>query len=248
MPSVHTFKFLGLATLLALSGSFSVYGLTSEVAPESLLKRMSDEIASLDHFIVRGEVYADARLPAGQIIQNASDVTLRIRRPDAMRLTLRTIDGAKELYFSNSVLTLYSEVEKFYAQADIVGDIDAAADFAVNKVGIDAPMLDLLSNNVATQLQQDAEKVQYIGQDMIRGSKHDHVAIRMPEVDVQIWIAATGKSLPGKMVISSKWEGGSPRTVVFFNWQTEPDFPSGTLKFETPSDASEVDFLLEHSE
>jgi hypothetical protein len=248
MCGLKTLKSMGLAILVTLPGVFPVHVFAAEIEPESLLKRMSDEIADLDRFEVHGEAYADARLPAGQIIQYASDVTLRIRRPDAMRLTLRTIDGAKELYFGNGVLTLFSDIEKFYAQTEVAGDIEAAANFAVDKVGIDAPLLDLLSNNVASQLQQDAEMVQSLGQDMIRGSKYDHVAIRMPEVDVQIWIASKGKPLPGKMVISSKWEGGAPRMVVFFNWDTNPDFPSSTLKFVPPADASKVDFLLEHWE
>jgi hypothetical protein len=239
---------LGAVILVMLTGVLVSKPFAEELDARALLERMSSEIAGLQQFIVRGEAYADARLPAGQIIQHASDVTLRIRRPDAMRLTVRTIDGAKELYFGGGLLALYSEMENLYAQAEVKGGIDKAADFAVNEVGIDAPMLDLLSNNIAERLQKDAQAVQYLGQDIIRGKQMDHVAIRLPEIDVQIWVASEGRSLPGKMVISSKWEGGSPRTSVFFDWNTDPGFTDEAIRFVPPANASEIDFLLENSQ
>jgi hypothetical protein len=230
-----------IAIMLAGSSSLSA----EEVDARALLGRMSEEIAGLDSFVLRGEAYVDARLAAGQLIEHSSEVTMRIRRPDLMRLTMADGEGVKELYFGGGLLTLYSQKENFYTQAKIPGGIEAAADFAVNEVGIDAPMLDFLSNSIASRLQQDAEKVQYLGPSLIRGNTFDHVAIRLPEIDVQIWIAAKGLPLPGKMVISSKWEGGSPRTVVFFSWDTEPDFPADNVKFVPPQDATEIELVLD---
>jgi hypothetical protein len=248
MFGLKTLKILGLTALMNLSGVFSLQSLAEEIDPKALLKGMSDEIAGLERFVVRSEAHIDTRLPAGQIIQHTSDVTLRIHRPNAMRLTLSTINGRKELYFSNGLLTLFSDIQKFYAQQKVEGDIEAAVDFAVNDVGIDLPMLDFLSNNIASRMQQDADEVQYLGQDLVDGSRHHHIGIRLPEVDVQIWVASTGKPLPGKMVLSAKWEGGAPRTVLFFTWETEPDFPAESVKFSPPADAKKIEFLLEPSE
>ena len=61
--------------------------------------------------------------------------------------------------------------------------------------------------------------------------------------DVQIWIASEGRPLPGKLVISSKWEGGSPRFVAFFKWDTDPAFEPDLFTFDPPDGAVRIEFL-----
>ncbi len=236
-----------IAGLAILSASF-LANMTSagDEDPRALLKQMSAEISGLNSFVLRGELYSDARLEAGLLIEHASEVTMRVRRPNAMRLTVSTLENVKELYFGEGLLTFYTSKDNFYAQTKAPGDIAETADFAVNKVGIDAPLLDFLSTSLAARLQEDAQEVQYMGPSLIRGQRYHHIAIRLPEIDVQIWVAAKGRPLPGKMALSSKWEGGAPRTVTFFEWDTAPEFPSGKLKFTPPKDSSEIEFVLDN--
>ena len=238
--------FRWLATLAIVWVSLFT-GMASAEDPDAsaLIKKMSAEISGLNTFILHGELYSDARLEAGQIIEHASTATLRVRRPNVMRLTIRTRESVKELHFAEGELTFYNDLNNFYAQTKAPGDIAATADFAVNKVGIDTPMLDFLSDSLAARLQENAQEVQYLGQSLMRGQHYHHIAIRLPEIDVQIWVASKGKPLPGKMVISSKWEGGAPRTVMFFDWDTAPQFRSGSLEFVPPEGASEIEFLLD---
>jgi hypothetical protein len=60
---------------------------------------------------------------------------------------------------------------------------------------------------------------------------------------MQIWIASEGRPLPGKLVISSKWEGGSPRFVAFFKWDTDPAFEPDLFTFDPPDGAVRIEFL-----
>ena len=88
------------------------WGLVANVAfaqepdPRQLLEQMSKEIASLDKFMITGDAYADARLDAGLIIEHTSQATMRVRKPDAVRITNTTVDEVKELYFGSGVLSL----------------------------------------------------------------------------------------------------------------------------------------------
>ena len=70
-----------------------------------MLHQMSAEIASLDGFVISGDAYTDDRLDAGQIIEHSMDVTMRMSRPNAMRITNRDAESTKEIYFGNGVLT-----------------------------------------------------------------------------------------------------------------------------------------------
>ena len=118
-------------------------------------------------------------------------------------------------------------------------------DFAVNEVGIEAPLLDLVSQDVAGHLLEDAEEISYLGTSLVRGEIFHHVAIRFAEIDMQVWIAAEGLPLPGKISMISKWEGGAPRFVAFLTWDVDPDIPDGTFDFEAPDGAVEIDFLFD---
>ena len=243
MKELNSFKQAGTLVVLCVLTCYPIGNIYAQddQATEILLG-MSAEIASLDKFIITGDVYADDRLDAGQIIEHSMDVTMRMNRPNAMRITNRDAESTKEIYFRNGVLTVYSKTSNFYAQEDLPGGVDAAAIFAVNELGIDAPLLDFVFNDVADHLLEDAEAVDYFGLSLSRGKTYHHIGIRAPEIDLQFWIAAEGPPLPGKMAISAKWEGGSPRTVFFFSWDTEPDFDRSLFSFEPPAGSTRIEF------
>jgi hypothetical protein len=211
-----------------------------------ILHQMSAEIASLDGFIISSDAYTDDRLDAGQIIEHSMDVTMRLdRRNEAMRITNRDAESTKEIYFEDGVLTVFGNSKNFYAQKDLLKGVDAAAGFAVNELGIDAPLLDFVFNDVASHLLEDAEVVDYFGLSLFRGKTYHHIGVRAPDVDLQFWIAAEGPPLPGKMAISAKWDGGSPRSVFFFSWDTKPDFGRNSFSFEPPAGSTRIEFDLD---
>ena len=227
---------------LIFYGLFANPAWADEPDPRVLLKRMSDEVAGLQSFIINGDAYADARLEAGLIIEHTSQATMRVRKPGTVRITNKTSEDVKELFFSSDLLTVYTQSRNFYGQVEVPGGTKAAFDYAVDEMGIDLPMLDFVSGDVAGKILTDATDVMYIGKSLIRGSEYEHIVIRTPEIDIQLWIAVEGRPLPGKMSLSAKWDGGAPRTVVFMDWDTEPDFPDGVLQFEPPEGAVKISF------
>lgn len=241
----HWFKRVALIVIVGVMTSFDAGWVhAQDEDATTILKRMSDAIAALDKFIITGDGYVDARLDAGQIIEQSMDVTMRMNRPDAMRITNRSAESTKEIYFGSGVLTVYSQTENFYAQSDVPADVDAAVSFVVNELGLDAPLLDFASRDVANHLLKDAQTVDYLGLSRFRDNIYHHIGARMAEVDLQFWVAAEGPPLPGKLVISSKWEGGSPRSVFFLHWNTDPDFGRKSFSFDPPAGATRIEFDL----
>ena len=230
------------AIAFLICGLFANIAAAQEPDPRDVLKRMGEAIASLDSYRLSGDAYADARLDAGLIIEHASQATLTVRKPDSVRITNTTSEEHKELYFGSGVLSIYTRSMNFYGQTEVPEGVGTALDYAVNEIGIDAPMLDFVSGEVAERLLVDATDVQYIGTSLIRGDIYDHVSIRTAEIDIQLWIATEGQPLPGKMALSAKWDGGAPRTVVFMSWDTDPDIPQGSLVFDPPEGATKINF------
>ena len=250
MLSTKIRRSIWLAIAMAVAaGPFAASASAEEVDAKALLKRMSKEIAGLDRFVVEGDAYADARLEAGLIIEHASQVTLRLsREPASIRITNRNAEDTNEVYFEDGLLSVYNDSHSFYAQTAIPKDLDSMLDFAVNDMDIEVPLLDFISGNVADSLLQDADDVRYLDTSLIRDTVYHHVGIRSAEMDVQIWVAAEGPPLPGKLAISSKWEGGSPRFVAFFNWDANPTFSPNLFKFDPPDGAVEIDFVATATE
>ena len=180
------------ALVIIASGALAHSASAQELDPSELLSRMGAEVAEPYRFILSGEAYADARLRAGQIIQNSSEVTMLVRKPDSMHLTRHDSEDTKDLYFSGGVLSIYTESLNYYAQKKVPDDLGVAVDFAVDEIGIDAPLLDFVSNDMATNLPADADELRHLGTSLIRGKLYEHVTIRSSEVDVQIWIATEG--------------------------------------------------------
>jgi len=215
----------------------------AEADPNLLLQEMSQTISGLDLFVIHGEAFVDAGLGRGQIIEQASQVTARVMRPSALRITNQDAEGSKELHFVDGMLSINTQPRNFYAQTEIPEQIEAAVEFAMNNLDIDAPLLDLLTRNPADTFTRDAESVQHLGPSLIRGALHHQIAIRGPEVDLQIWIAIDGPALPGKIAMASRWEYGQPGFVAFMRWELDPVIPEGSLAFRPPSGAVRIDFI-----
>ena len=225
---------------IAVCGLFGNFAIAQEPDPRELLSRMSLEIAGLEQFAISGDAYSDARVDAGLIIEHPAQATMQVRKPDSVKITNRTAEDLKELYFTSNQLTIYTQSKNFFGQIEIPEGIEDSLSFAVDELGIDAPMIDFVAGNVAERMLATATEVLYMDKSLIRDKMYEHVVIRTPDVDVQIWIAAEGPPLPGKMALSAKWDGGAPRTVVFMEWDTAPDFADGTFDFEAPDGAVEI--------
>jgi hypothetical protein len=225
----------------AISGSV----LAQEPDPKELLARMSAEIAKLDSFVLSGDAYADASLGAGQIIEHSYDASMSVRKPSELRMTNRNSEFTGEIFFDNGVLTVFNSGRNFYAKRPIPDGFENAVNFALNDLGIKAPLLELITQNFSDLVAQEGTDVEYLGTSLFRNEVHDHIAVRGPEVDMQIWIATDGRPLPRKMALSSKWEVGAPRFVTFLEWDTSPRFSSDSFKFVPPDGATEIKFIPE---
>ena len=227
--------------VIAVCGLFGNFAAAQEPDPRELLSRMSNEIASLQQFRIDGDAYADARLDAGLIHENSTQATMRVSKPDSVRITNRTAEEVKELYFKSNELTIYTEPKNFYGQIQFPEETTNGLEYAVEELDIDVPMMDFVREDVAERMLATATEVIYIGRSLVRDNEYEQIVIRTPEVDVQMWIATEGPPLPGKMALSAKWDGGSPRTVVFMKWDTAPDFPDDVFDFEPPDGAVKID-------
>jgi hypothetical protein len=236
--------FLTCASLFASTVAADDHGRQDNKALD-VLKSMSTYTESLDQVVISGVSFTDARLDGGLMVSNTTEVKISIDRPGSLRIS--SFDGAQkmEIFFHDGTLTVFNTQNKFYAQADIPNEIEAALEFALEELDVEAPLMDLIYADVSTHLIGSMETVLYLtDQARVGGSDCHHIAIRGPESDVQIWVEEGDRPVPRKIMITSKWEGGSPRYTANMNWVTDPKIDQETFEFKAPEGSQNIGFAL----
>ena len=249
MITRHKLPFALLALLLCFSSLIAQAGDAQQDAKAiDILKQMAAFKSSLDKVTIRGVTFTDARLGAGLMVSNSEEVRVSINKPGSLQITNFDGESSKSLYFDDGTLTVISSAANLYAQASIPKDIDAALEFSLEELGIEAPLMDMIYQDASAHLISSNETILYLTNKSRVGKTDCHqIAIRGPEADVQLWIEEGDRPLVRKIVITSKWEGGSPRFIANLHWETNPKFDPGYFEFKAPEGATKIKFVRESS-
>jgi hypothetical protein len=230
--------FLGVGATLAQSTDAPRDAKAIEV-----IKNMSAYASQLDQVVIRGTTYTDARLEAGLMVSNTAETEMIIDRPGSLYTS--SFDGVdkKEIFFYDGLVTVFSSEKNFYAQASIPKDIEAAASFALEEMDIEAPFLDLIYRDVGSRLMNSDDAIHYLtDKSRVDGVDCHHIAIRGPEIDLQLWVVEGDKPVLRRIMITSKWEGGAPRFIGNMRWDTAPKIDSNVFKFKAPQGSTNIGF------
>jgi len=241
------FPIFVLALILTFSAAMAqAGGVRQDAKAIEVLKHMAAYKTTFDQVVIKGVTFTDARLGAGLMVSNSEEVHVSMSRPGS--ILINTFDGEsnKGLYFHNGLLTVFDSANKLYAQATIPNEIDTALEFALEELDVEAPMMDLLFKDTSTQLIGSDETILYLtDKSRVGGTDCHQIAIRGPETDVQLWVEEGDHPLPLKIMITSKWEGGTPRLVANLHWETDPEFKPGLFEFKAPEGAMKIEFVKE---
>ncbi|MEJ8810535.1 DUF2092 domain-containing protein [Variovorax ureilyticus] len=219
---------------------------SSDIDPHAtqLLRRMTEYLAGLKHFSVDSDSTLEVVLTTGQKLQFDTAATATIRRPDRLRAERRGEVVDQVFYYDGASLTLFNLANRRYATVPAPATLDAALDFARDRLDIVAPASDLLATNAFERLTQDLVGAMVVGTSVIGGASTTHLAFRSPEVDFQVWVQDGDRPLPRKYVITTRRVEGMPQFAVTLNrWNLDPKVPDSLFAFAPPKDAKRIDFL-----
>lgn len=208
-----------------------------------VLQAMAQYKTSLNTAVFTGTILADARLDAGLIVSNASELKVTVKRPASLHFWKFDGVDTRELYFHDGLLTVFNTGYGFYAQAEIPNEIDAALEFAFEELEVEAPLMELVKSDPLSDLVEDTDVVVYLtDKARIAGVDCHHIVIRTDESDVQLWVEEGDRPLPRRISITIKWEGGAPRFVAELTWETDPDIGDDAFRFNPPEGARQIEF------
>ena len=199
---------------------------------------MAAHKSSLDQVTIKDVTFIDARLGGGLMVSNSEEVRESINRPGSMYISSFDGETRKGLFFHDGLLTVYNSEKNLYAQANIPKDIDAAVEFALEELNVEAPLMDMIYKDASAHLINSDETILYLTDNSrVGGADYHHIAIRGPEADFQLWVEEGDRPVVRKIMITSKWDGGSPRFTANLHWDTKPKFEPGLFEFKAPEDA-----------
>jgi hypothetical protein len=105
------------------------------------------------------------------------------------------------------------------------------------------PYLAVLMSNPYAALTKDLGGALYVGHSIIDGVKTEHLALRAPGVDWEIWIGAEDR-LP-RLVQAKYVELGKAPTITtrFRDWSLSPAIPAGTFTLEKAATARQIEYV-----
>jgi hypothetical protein len=211
---------------------------------DSIVKKMSNYMASLKQFSAETQNSYESILDSGQKLTFINNVKILIKRPGSLYAHRKGTIRNQEFFIHDKILTLYSHNLNMYATTTVPAIIPEALDYATEELGLNTPGSDIFLPDIYSALMEEVTSGTYLGKSVLNGITCHHVAFRSSEVDWQMWIEDGARPIPRRYIITSKWLTGAPEyTVDIIKFDTETGIPDSKFIFTPPKGASHIQFL-----
>jgi hypothetical protein len=175
------------------------------------------------------------------------DMLQRVAFEQGSRLYWATLndDAATETaWCEGGTFTMIRQPANVWGQVKVPVSLPSAISTVADEYGVSVPFVDILAGEAADLwLGDDVEWVDYIGEAWAEGHWTDHVALRRPGADIQLWFRADDEPFPIKMTIVRTDDEGLPAfSARFREWKTQ--IPDGSIPdFAPPEDAEQLEIV-----
>ena len=173
------------------------------------------------------------------------EIKIKIDRPGSM--FIEKFDGlhTKKIYIHNGKLTVFNSEKNFYARAEVPENIQDAMQYAMEEFELDTPLAELFFRRFCNCTDyRTRDTLMYLtDKSRISGVDCHHIAVRGAEIDLQLWVEEGDSPAPRKMIMTMKWEGGSPRQTALMEWTSTSDLDPNVFDFKAPEGAQEIRFV-----
>ena len=235
-----------LALLLAVPGARAQTTATAnpvDPAAVQALKDMGAHLQSLQRFRVTTDLSGERVLDDGQKLQHSATAQMDVQRPNKLRARMTSARSERQLIFDGKTVTLVTPAQKYYSTVAFTGTLADLVEQLEERYGVEVPLSDLFVWGTPLAPLDKIESAMNAGQDFIGDDLCDHYVFRQGKIDWQLWITASGKPLPRKIVITSRADEARPQSVHLIDWNLKPAFSEVTFRFTPPKGATQVEIV-----
>jgi hypothetical protein len=221
---------------------------TDSVDPDALAiaSRAGDFLREARRFSFSAESGYEVVQADGYKLEFGSTRRYVVQRPDSVRVETEPREGDRRLtLFDGKTLIQVDLGENAYARADLEKprDIDFVIDLVRERLDAPLPLAELLRNNPRQAIEDSLELAAVVGRERLRGVECDHLALRNPDADLQLWIEAGARPVVRRIVITYRNLQGQPSFWADLDdWSFAPELTTDTFRYTPPEGAERVRF------
>ena len=211
-----------------------------------VIQRHIDFMQNHQVLMTEALVSYEAVQEAGQKLHFDLLQRLAIQRPDKLHWVTLNDDGSTDsAWFSDGTFTMLKQPANVWGQIDVPHTIPEMVNRIVDEYDLDVPFRDLLAGDAAEiWLGDDITSVWWVGEAWVEGHWTDHVAVRKPGVDFELWVRKGDEPFLAKMAIVFTDEEGQPTYVARFRkWATAVTDGTTLFTFTPPQDAEQIEIV-----
>ncbi len=206
------------------------------------LRKMGAFLRNLQAFAVKSQMTTDDVLASGQKVQYGSVVTMKVRRPDHMRIDIDGDRRNEKMFYDGKTFTVLGARAGLFAQFDAPPTLGELKTVLEKRYGIDLPLADLFYWGTDQDGTAAIKSATLVGTSMVGGVSCDHYAIHQTDLDWEIWIEQGGRTLPRKLVLTTTTERSQPQHIMVLDWDITPKLTDEAFFFAAPASAHRIEF------
>ena len=139
--------------------------------------------------------------PNGELLHVVHTTKTVVRRPDRLLVDVTGDDGATKLIYDGKTLVVYSVDSKKYSSALVPGKIDGMLPVAEERMGMDFPLADFLTDNPEKSVLSGVTSGGQVGMATIDGVPCRHFFFsQSSDLDLELWLEDNERSLPRRVL------------------------------------------------
>lgn len=245
MSTAYARPALIIAVALLLVGIAPSAARAEDKSAAARLEAMANLLAKAQRLGVVVDCSYDVVQSSGQKIEFGERRTLRLRRPDRVRVDVTRRDGARRgMIFDGTQLTTFDLDQKVYSTVARPGTLDAALTYYTQDLNMRLPLRELFAADLPQALKEVLSSARLVGKETLGEIATDHIAMRGKTADVQIWIARDGHPLPQRILLTYRQADGQPQFAAnFHGWTFDPEVSDAAFTFAPPPGAEKISIL-----
>jgi hypothetical protein len=213
-----------------------------DAATSTALTRMSETLKSKEFsFRVRTvRAYVGGN---GELLHIAHTTKTVVRRPDRLAAEVVGDDVSSKVFYNGKTLVVYGATQKQYASVPAPGEIGGMLDVAENRMKIDFPLADLLTDNPGKSLLSGVTSGGQVGMATIDGTPCRHFFfIQSPDLDLELWLEDNERALPRRVFVTYRSLPGHPTFLAeLSDWDFSIHPSDGDFEFQPPAEVARVE-------
>jgi hypothetical protein len=179
----------------------------------------------------------------GELLHIVHATKTVVRRPDRLLVDVTGDDGATKLIYDGKTLVVYAVDQKKYASIPVPGKIDEMLNVAEDRLGVDFPLADLLTDNPEKSVLSGVTSGGQVGVATIDGVSCRHFFFsQSSDLDLELWLEDNDRSLPRRVVVTYRTLPGHPTFAAeLSDWDMAIKPADAEFVFQPPAGVTQVE-------